>query len=46
MLKDLLLDILIIKNLSGRTQTLYKEKSRDPVNQYTINGKRYPQIDT
>jgi ABC-type ATPase with predicted acetyltransferase domain len=40
MLKDLLPDILIIKNLSVRTQTLYKEKSRDPVNQYTINGKR------
>ena len=45
-LKDLMPDILIIKNLSGRTQTLYKEKKRDPVNQYTINGKRYPQIDT
>ena len=45
MLKDLLPDILIIKNLTGRTQTLYKDKNRDPVNRYTINGKRYPVID-
>jgi len=32
-LKDLLPDILIIKNLNGRTETLYKDKSRDPVRQ-------------
>ena len=44
-LKDLLPDILIIKNLTGRTQTLYKEKNGDPVNRYTINGKQYPPID-
>jgi ABC-type ATPase with predicted acetyltransferase domain len=41
-LRDLLPDILIIKNLTGRTQTLYKNKNRDPANQYVINGKRYP----
>ena len=41
-LKDLLPDILIIKNLTGRTQTLYKNKNRDPVNRYTINGKQFP----
>ena len=31
-LPDLRPDILIIKNLNGRTETLYKDKSRDPVN--------------
>jgi len=31
-LPDLRPDILIIKNLNGRTETLYQDKSRDPVN--------------
>lgn len=44
-LPDLLPDILITKTLTGRTDMLYRNEKRDPANQYTIKGKRFPVID-
>ncbi|RKY12833.1 MAG: hypothetical protein DRP52_04215 [Planctomycetota bacterium] len=42
-LPDLRPDILIIKNLNGRTETLYKDKTRDPVNRVVFTGRTHPQ---
>ena len=39
-LPDLQPDILIIKNLTGKTQTLYKDKDRNPVNRVVRKQKR------
>ena len=37
-LADLQPDILIIKNLNGKTQTLYKDSSREPANRVRFTG--------
>ncbi len=39
-LPDLQPDILIIKNLTGRAETLYKDKTRDPVNRVRFTGRK------
>jgi len=39
-LPDLRPDILIIKNLTGRVETLYKDESRNPVNRVRFTGRR------
>ncbi|MEN8126623.1 MAG: hypothetical protein ABFR90_02340 [Planctomycetota bacterium] len=53
MLPDLLPDILIIKTLSGKTQTLYKDRSRNPACRvrftgckYTADGPMCPAVET
>ena len=41
MLKDLLPDILIVKDLLGRSKALYKERKRDPRSKQFWDGRRH-----